>query len=179
MKRYHDEEGYFLYPSTVPDLGDVPESERCLYVKGSRGYELDADVREEVEAAQAEIARVKAELERTKREGQARLVRERKLTDDAQITAAIRQSLNAAGVAPRFHKAAAALVRESYRFETEERDDGGPRIVLAADDFGLHTTERAVERWLATNEAEPYQPRSATLSNGYFSTVLRQLREGR
>lgn len=178
-RKHFDADGNFEYPLAVEKLSDVPFDARSLYVPAGARFTLDPAIIDETKDAQDEIAKLKKDIAAIKAETEATLKTLRAKSDDALTDSALHDAFTAAGVDAKLVRAAAALLKTTYRFETEDRDDGGDRVVIAADAFGLHTPKRAVERWLASPQGEAFRNKKATISEGHFLGLLSQLRQER
>lgn len=178
-RKHYDEDGNFEYPLAIDKLTDAPFDARSLYVPAGNRFIMDPSIIDETKEAQDEIAKLKKDIAAIKADTESTLKTLRAKSDDALADSALHDAFTAAGVDVKLIRAAAALLKTTYRFETEDRDDGGAPVVIATDAFGLHTPKRAVERWLASPQGEAFRSKKAVVSDGHFMGLLAQLRQER
>jgi hypothetical protein len=174
--KYVNEDGIFEAPSVVLSLSDVPEEYRPMYAHRpdmAGKFALTAEGRELRDWAMAEVQRIKTEAadKRAKLESEIATMREERRTE--AITSALTQALTRAGVRERLQPAAAALIQKTHKFEIDDPQDGGSRVVLGHSDFGLVAPDDVVGRFLESDDGAAFRnPKHVRAATGTFSAMI-------
>lgn len=167
---------------TPAELESVPEAYRLAY--GERGHAdgdlvLSSRAADYATAALAEIAELNAKIEKLKVEGPLKVEAEKKARRDDAVENALHRSLTKAGVKPGLVEGAIALLREQNEFEAEPSESGKGFVVLARTPFGLHSVDAIVERLVEGEQGAEYRARRIAPSSGFFSSMLKGMKERR
>ncbi|MER9461965.1 hypothetical protein NKI80_18865 [Mesorhizobium sp. M0387] len=169
----------FEFPTTVPTLAKVPPQFRpCYRPTGFGGFTLTPEAGDALAVHLAEVATL--ETAHAAAMGAAdRAIAERTDTLRGMVTRkAIGDAMDDAGVPGKLMSGAQALFSSTHEIEVDEpTEQGGERVVIVRDRFGLQSLDAAVRGWLASDEGKPYVP--APKFQGEFGEMISRLKAQR
>ena len=172
-------------PDTVDAAGlaKIPEAYREAYLDyegDGKGWRKNRTLANYIAEQLAEIERLTTEIEGIKAARDAELSRHRKQRDEDDISLSLRTALSSRGVNPKLVSAAAALLRDGVEFEVEDNDYGDGRTVVGRtrENF-LVSADGAVESFLLSDEGAPFAPASDKTGDGYFQSLIAEMKRRR
>ncbi len=142
----------------------VEPDDRAAYIPtDDGGYELHP----EIVAMLDDMNSRRAELD-------AKLEAERALRVDLVTKRDLRKALADADVAPKFHAAVAAHLREGLKLAVEERD--GEYEAGVETPLGIVSLSSAVQSWLSTDSGAPFRPAPKFQQATHFTGRIRAMK---
>lgn len=167
---------------TAAELEAVPEAYRAAYLEAdddSGDLVLATRIANYVTTALAEIADLKAKVEKLQTQGPMKLEAERKARREERVNATLHAALAKAGVKPGLLEGAMELLKGQNEFEVEPSDDGKRHVVLARTANGLHSVDSIVSQLMDGEAGAAWRDKRTAPSAGYFTGLLSGLKERR
>lgn len=176
-------DGSFASPQYVPDLNLVPPEFRNSYQRnvGSGGYKrfcLRPEVWKEIEPLVLELERTEREAAESIAQADAKLAAAKLARLNEGVSAALSTALAVANVPDMLIRGAIALIQETNKFQLDENYDD-ETIVVADTPTGLMSVNGLVDTFLESQEGEGFRPKKTAPSDGFFASMIAEMKQRR